>query len=154
MAAVTAAHPSSALKLPSVLLPTPRGVPRWDQILQSGWVRPVSAESTQRSLSRPGLPLSMKIGSATPCHSPLLPGSLPRTVLAVVSQRTLPPSPLVDGPRLSAAHQMRRPCPDQKVRAQPVHSLSGSWLHLHLGSIGWPLSLSGQEIRALLPEGP
>eukprot|EP00965_Chrysotila_dentata_P028697 953589-Pleurochrysis_carterae.AAC.1 len=49
---------------------------------------------------------------------------------------------------------MRRPCPDQKICAQLAHSSSGPCLLLQLGPIGWPLLLSGREIRALLPEGP
>eukprot|EP00965_Chrysotila_dentata_P105071 3470781-Pleurochrysis_carterae.AAC.1 len=73
---------------------------------------------------------------------------------AVVDRRTLPPSHLIDGHPESATNQVRQPCPDQKVHAQPAHSLSGSCLRLQLGSIGWPSSLSDQEIRALLPEGP
>eukprot|EP00965_Chrysotila_dentata_P051222 1697744-Pleurochrysis_carterae.AAC.1 len=49
---------------------------------------------------------------------------------------------------------MRWPCPDQKIRAQLIHSLSDPCPYFRLGSLGWPLSLSGREIRALLPEGP
>eukprot|EP00965_Chrysotila_dentata_P038129 1267098-Pleurochrysis_carterae.AAC.1 len=71
-----------------------------------------------------------------------------------MSRRALPLSCLTGSPRQSMAHPVQRPCPDQKVRAQSAHSLSGSCIHLHLGSIGWPLSLSDQEIRAPLPEGP
>eukprot|EP00965_Chrysotila_dentata_P113246 3742070-Pleurochrysis_carterae.AAC.1 len=48
---------------------------------------------------------------------------------------------------------MRRPCPDQKIRAQLAHPSSGLCPCFRLGSIGWPLSLSDQEIRAPLPEG-
>eukprot|EP00965_Chrysotila_dentata_P056736 1882488-Pleurochrysis_carterae.AAC.1 len=48
---------------------------------------------------------------------------------------------------------MRRPCPDQKIRAQLTHSLSDPCPCFQLGSIGWPLSLSDQEIRAPLPGG-
>eukprot|EP00965_Chrysotila_dentata_P082162 2711581-Pleurochrysis_carterae.AAC.1 len=33
---------------------------------------------------------------------------------------------------------MRRPCPDQKIRARLAHSFSGPCLHLQLGSVGGP----------------
>eukprot|EP00965_Chrysotila_dentata_P050029 1657880-Pleurochrysis_carterae.AAC.1 len=49
---------------------------------------------------------------------------------------------------------MRRPCPDQKIRARLTHSSSGPCPYFQLGSICWPLSLSDREIRAPLPEGP
>eukprot|EP00965_Chrysotila_dentata_P039868 1324334-Pleurochrysis_carterae.AAC.1 len=49
---------------------------------------------------------------------------------------------------------MRRLCPDQKIRAQLAHSLIGLCPCFQLGSIGPPVSISDQEIRALLPEGP
>eukprot|EP00965_Chrysotila_dentata_P001017 33372-Pleurochrysis_carterae.AAC.1 len=49
---------------------------------------------------------------------------------------------------------MPRPCPDQKIRAQLAHSLSGPCPCFQLSLIGRPLSLSDRKIRALLPEGP
>eukprot|EP00965_Chrysotila_dentata_P011291 368038-Pleurochrysis_carterae.AAC.1 len=49
---------------------------------------------------------------------------------------------------------MRRPCPDQKIRAQLTHYSSGPCPCFQLGSIGWPSPLSDQKIRALLPGGP
>eukprot|EP00965_Chrysotila_dentata_P080746 2664354-Pleurochrysis_carterae.AAC.1 len=63
------------------------------------------------------------------------------------------PSPPAGERHKKTTRQVRRPCPDQKIRAQSTHSPSSPCFLLHLGSIGWPSWLSDQGIRALLPEG-
>eukprot|EP00965_Chrysotila_dentata_P052998 1758205-Pleurochrysis_carterae.AAC.1 len=44
------------------------------------------------------------------------------------------PSPPAGQRHERTTHQMRRPCPDQKIRAPPTHSLSGPGFLLQLGS--------------------